>query len=108
MCVPGRPYEREPLRTHGYFALAPPLHHSAPSTARPSSPSPPPSPLFTMAQTQNSKGDPTGDEALLASLGYKQELKRDFHGWELFGLAFSLIGASRMPFALGWCSLSTR
>lgn len=32
------------------------------------------------------------DEALLASLGYKQELKRHFSGLELFGLAFSLIG----------------
>jgi hypothetical protein len=47
-----------------------------------------------MAQAQNSKSDSMSDEAMLASLGYKQELKRDFHGWELFGLAFSIIGAS--------------
>ena len=32
------------------------------------------------------------DEAFLASLGYRQELKRDFSGIELFGLSFSLIG----------------
>ncbi|KAI0028695.1 amino acid/polyamine transporter I [Vararia minispora EC-137] len=34
----------------------------------------------------------SSDEAVLASLGYKQELKRDFGALELFGLAFSLIG----------------
>ena len=32
------------------------------------------------------------DEALLAELGYKQEYKRDFTRFELFGLAFSIIG----------------
>ena len=32
------------------------------------------------------------DEAELARMGYKQELKRDFGPLELFGLAFSLIG----------------
>jgi len=32
------------------------------------------------------------DEQLLASLGYKQELKRDFHWIELMGLSFSIIG----------------
>ncbi|KAH9477067.1 putative amino-acid permease C11D3.08c [Psilocybe cubensis] len=32
------------------------------------------------------------DEALLASLGYKQELRRTFKPFELFGLAFSIIG----------------
>lgn len=34
----------------------------------------------------------TRDEDLLASLGYKQELKRSFSPWELFGIAFSFIG----------------
>ncbi|KAI0264835.1 APC amino acid permease [Gloeopeniophorella convolvens] len=33
-----------------------------------------------------------GDELLLASLGYKQELRREFTPWELFGLAFGGIG----------------
>ncbi|KAI0264622.1 APC amino acid permease [Gloeopeniophorella convolvens] len=32
------------------------------------------------------------DDAHLAALGYKQELKRDFTPWELFGIAFSVIG----------------
>jgi len=32
------------------------------------------------------------DEKLPASLGYKQELKRDFHWIELMGLRFSNIG----------------
>ncbi|SJL00752.1 related to UGA4-GABA permease-also involved in delta-aminolevulinate transport [Armillaria ostoyae] len=32
------------------------------------------------------------DEGLLASLGYKQELKRQFKPLEIFGIAFSIIG----------------
>ncbi|KAG6844511.1 hypothetical protein H0H87_006336 [Tephrocybe sp. NHM501043] len=32
------------------------------------------------------------DEELLASLGYKQEFKRAFAPWEVFGIAFSIIG----------------
>ncbi|GJE88959.1 amino acid transporter [Phanerochaete sordida] len=32
------------------------------------------------------------DEDLLASLGYKQEFKREFTGLETFGIAFSIIG----------------
>ncbi|OSX57964.1 hypothetical protein POSPLADRAFT_1076097 [Postia placenta MAD-698-R-SB12] len=32
------------------------------------------------------------DEELLASLGYKQEFKREFTGLETFGIAFSIIG----------------
>jgi amino acid transporter len=32
------------------------------------------------------------DEALLASLGYKQEFKREFKPLEVFGVAFSIIG----------------
>ena len=32
------------------------------------------------------------DDALLASLGYKQEFKREFKPVELFGLSFSMIG----------------
>ena len=32
------------------------------------------------------------DEAILASLGYKQELKRDFRILDVFGFAFSLLG----------------
>jgi hypothetical protein len=32
------------------------------------------------------------DDALLASLGYKAELKREFTAFEVFGLIFSLIG----------------
>jgi amino acid transporter len=45
------------------------------------------------------------DEALLASLGYKQEFKREFFPLEVFGIAFSIIGllpsiASALVFAL--------
>lgn len=45
------------------------------------------------------------DEAFLASLGYKQEFKRQFSKFELFGVAFSIIGvlpsiASVLVFAL--------
>ena len=32
------------------------------------------------------------DEAVLASLGYKQEFKRDFGHLELFGMSFSIVG----------------
>lgn len=32
------------------------------------------------------------DEGLLASLGYKQELRRTFTPFEVFGLGFSIIG----------------
>lgn len=32
------------------------------------------------------------DENLLASLGYRQELRRAYSTWELFGIGFSLIG----------------
>jgi hypothetical protein len=32
------------------------------------------------------------DDALLASLGYRAELKREFTPLEVFGLAFSIIG----------------
>ena len=32
------------------------------------------------------------DEALLASLGYKQEFKRHFTPLEVFGVSFSIIG----------------
>ncbi|KAI0728352.1 APC amino acid permease [Irpex lacteus] len=34
----------------------------------------------------------TADEELLASLGYKQEFRREFTGLETFGIAFSIIG----------------
>ncbi len=45
------------------------------------------------------------DEAFLASLGYRQEFKRQFTKFELFGVAFSIIGvlpsiASVLVFAL--------
>lgn len=36
------------------------------------------------------------DEAILASLGYKQELKRDFRILEVFGFAFSLLGKCQL------------
>lgn len=32
------------------------------------------------------------DEALLASLGYKQDFKRAFSRIELFGVSFSIVG----------------
>lgn len=47
----------------------------------------------------------TSDEAFLASLGYKQQFKRQFSKLGLFGVAFSIIGllpsiASVLIFAL--------
>jgi hypothetical protein len=36
--------------------------------------------------------DLSKDDALLATLGYKAELKREFTRLEVFGLAFSIIG----------------
>lgn len=35
---------------------------------------------------------PDADAALLATLGYKQEFKRDFSRFEVFGIAFSIMG----------------
>jgi hypothetical protein len=41
----------------------------------------------------SSKAEDLGrDDALLASLGYKAELKREFNAMEVFGLAFSIMG----------------
>ena len=53
-------------------------------------------PPLTTLRTYSS-GDPTAgelgrDDALLASLGYKAELKREFNALEVFGLAFSIMG----------------
>ena len=42
--------------------------------------------LHTKIHSENS------DNALLASLGYKQELKRDFSVLQIFGISFSIIG----------------
>ncbi|EPQ50384.1 APC amino acid permease [Gloeophyllum trabeum ATCC 11539] len=36
--------------------------------------------------------DKNDDDALLESLGYKQEFKREFTPWELFGVLFSVLG----------------
>lgn len=36
--------------------------------------------------------EPLSDEAFLATLGYKQELRREFTPIELFGVGFSIIG----------------
>lgn len=44
-------------------------------------------PTITMQHNHNQ-----ADEALLASLGYKQEFKREFAPLEVFGIAFSIIG----------------
>jgi len=38
------------------------------------------------------ESDLSQDDALLASLGYKAELKREFTALEVFGLAFSIMG----------------
>ncbi len=46
-----------------------------------------------------------GDAQLLAKMGYKQELKRNFTALEVFGIAFSIMGllpsiASTLAFSL--------
>ncbi|ETW76157.1 amino acid transporter [Heterobasidion irregulare TC 32-1] len=50
------------------------------------------SPIGPEPHTSEALPGRTRDEDLLASLGYKQELKRSFSPWELFGIAFSFIG----------------
>ena len=46
------------------------------------------------------------DEEVLASLGYRQEFKREFKLWEVFGIAFSIIGvAPSTAYALWNCRL---
>jgi hypothetical protein len=44
------------------------------------------------ANIEKLEGKFSSDDALLASLGYKAELKREFKSIEVFGLAFSIIG----------------
>jgi hypothetical protein len=41
-------------------------------------------------QMKNTETEPVEDTVLLASLGYKQELKREFSAVELFGFGFSV------------------
>lgn len=49
--------------------------------------------ICTSIRTSLSKGAIANrDEALLAQLGYKQEFKRAFTPWEVFGISFSIIG----------------
>jgi hypothetical protein len=43
-----------------------------------------------MVKLKTMKTHSVDDKALLASLGYKQELKREFHPIELFGFGFSV------------------
>jgi hypothetical protein len=43
-------------------------------------------------QERKSEADLGKDDALLATLGYKAELKREFTALEVFGLAFSIMG----------------
>lgn len=59
--------------------------------------------LTTAADGEVLSGD--GDAALLAKMGYKQELKRNFTALEVFGIAFSIMGllpsiASTLAFSL--------
>jgi hypothetical protein len=53
----------------------------------------------------------TPDEEILAKLGYKQEFKRAFSAFEVFGIAFSIIGlfpsiASVLVYAIPYASIS--
>ena len=50
-----------------------------------------PSAMDTTATDEQTKQD----VAVLANLGYKQELKRDFRPAEVFGFAFGLLGTFR-------------
>jgi hypothetical protein len=52
---------------------------------------PPPS-LPQYSSTDEKAEDLSRDDTLLASLGYKAELKREFTALEVFGLAFSIMG----------------
>jgi hypothetical protein len=47
------------------------------------------------------------DEATLASLGYKQEFKREFSAWSTFAVSFAVMGllpsiASTMAYGIGY------
>ena len=52
------------------------------------------------------KKDVTKDEAVLASLGYKQEFKREFSRLEIFGIGFSIVGVVPSITCVGFLSLS--
>ena len=45
-----------------------------------------------LPSVEKGEGTVTGDDAFLATLGYKQEFKREFSKLELFGVSFSIIG----------------
>lgn len=51
---------------------------------------PPLSTISIMSEVKDSIAKTTDDRALLASLGYKQELKREFTAVQLFGFGFSV------------------
>ncbi|KAF8527490.1 APC amino acid permease [Hysterangium stoloniferum] len=48
--------------------------------------------LATESKSDKTSVPLTADEQLLHSLGYKQEFKREFTAFEVFGIAFSIIG----------------
>ncbi|KAJ8581075.1 hypothetical protein M405DRAFT_926460, partial [Rhizopogon salebrosus TDB-379] len=45
-----------------------------------------------ISESPSSHSEHTTDEAILARLGYRQELRREFTPLEVFGIAFSIVG----------------
>ncbi|KAK7459659.1 hypothetical protein VKT23_009641 [Stygiomarasmius scandens] len=56
----------------------------------------------TVSNEQPSWND---DQDVLAHLGYKEEFKRDFSRWELFGLSFSIVGVVQSIAAIVFYSI---
>ena len=48
--------------------------------------------IESISQSNTEQQSMNPDDALLASLGYKQEFRREFSPLEVFGVAFSIIG----------------
>ena len=84
---------RLPLRTRRDESCGGRLSGEAPVACLPFIPPCRPFPSMSASSSSEACTDfGSQDEALLASLGYKQEFKRDFSPLQVFGLGFSIIG----------------
>lgn len=71
------------------------------------SPPPPEPTVFADGDVPDHLADMSGDEAALASLGYKQEFKREFSAWTSFAVSFAVMGllpsvATTMWYGIGY------
>ncbi|KAI1109427.1 amino acid permease [Nemania sp. NC0429] len=68
---------------------------------------PPVTTVFGDGDVPDHLADMSGDEAALASLGYKQEFKREFSAWTSFAVSFAVMGllpsiATTMWYGIGY------